>query len=173
MKFDARLDQLLQLQDPGTDAAPGGHEELGEKDVFMEINGQGSEAFGQEAQQATVVVRVAVGHHHRIDLLGLVVQGLQVVEQGQGVIGRVHQDAGEPALLVQGDEVGQAVGRHQRFLQAAGDHPLHDAGAGRLEDVEEVVHQDFHGNGLQGRDLHGTSDGPIEGRILSASGSGL
>jgi hypothetical protein len=48
------------------------------------------------------------------------------------------------------------MGRQQRFLEAAGDHPFHDAGTGRLEDVEEVIYQDFNGNGLEGGDLHGS-----------------
>src|SRR4030042_1439142 len=43
---------------------------------------------------------------------------------------------------------------HQRLFQPPQDRALHHPGPGRLENIEKVVHQDFHANGLKSWHLH-------------------
>jgi hypothetical protein len=100
------------------------------------------------------VVRMTVAHHQSVCVPGLMAQGLQVVEQGQGGVGGVHQDLRRPAVLVQGQPESQAVGRHQGLGEASHHGPLHQAGLGGLKHVKEIVHQDFHGDGVESRNLH-------------------
>jgi len=90
---------------------------LGRNTSLMEIDGDGAAgALGQEFDQPAVVIRVAVAEDHCVNLVDIVFQSFQIVEQGQGGVGGVHQDAADLALVVQGDEVSQSVGRQQRFL---------------------------------------------------------
>ena len=93
------------------------------------------------------MVRVAVGHHQGVRLLGLMAQGLEIIEQREGRVGGVHENPDSLAVLGQGYPEGQAVGRYQGFGEAPRRHPLDDARFGGLKDIKKVVHQDFHGDG--------------------------